>query len=85
MAWLGALSMLEHPFYSCHPVRLPPASKNPEKSMKQVAWLWRLTRMQTTIRPIALSAARSLLLVVVAMVLVLILLPAALAAQAASI
>jgi hypothetical protein len=53
--------------------------------MKQVAGLWRLTRMQTTIRPIALSAARSLLLVVVAMVLVLILLPAAIAAQAASI
>ena len=53
--------------------------------MKQVARLWRLIRMHTTIRPIALSAARSLLLVVVAMVLVLILFPAALAAQAASI
>jgi hypothetical protein len=85
MAWLGALSMLEQMFYLCHPVLPRPPLENPEKSMKQVAGLWRLTRMQTTIRPIALSAARSLLLVVVAMVLVLILLPAAIAAQAASI
>ena len=53
--------------------------------MKQLSRVWRLTRMHTTIRPIALSAARSLLLVVAAMVLVLVLLPAALAAQAASI
>jgi hypothetical protein len=41
--------------------------------------------MNATIRPIALSAARSLLLVLAAMVLVMFLLPAALAAQAASI
>jgi hypothetical protein len=53
--------------------------------MKQLAGIRRLTRMITTIRPIALSAARSMLLVIVAMVLVLVLLPAALAAQAASL
>jgi hypothetical protein len=41
--------------------------------------------MIPTFRPIALSAARSILLVGIAMVLVLVLLPAALAAQAASI
>lgn len=53
--------------------------------MKQLAGLWRLRAMNATLRPVARSAARSLLMVAVAMVLVMILLPAALAAQAASI
>ena len=53
--------------------------------MKQLTGIRRLTRMIPTIRPIALSAARSLLLAALAMVLVMVLLPAALAAQAASL
>jgi hypothetical protein len=52
--------------------------------MKQLAIIRRLSRMIPTIRPIALSAARSLLMVALAMLLVMVLLPAVLAAQAAS-
>jgi hypothetical protein len=77
--------MVEHVFYSCHRVLGVHPPKIPRKSMKQVTGLWRLTRMNTTIRPIAVSAARRLLLVVVTLVLVMVLFPAALAAQAASI
>jgi hypothetical protein len=51
--------------------------------MKQLAAIRRLTRMIQTIRPIALSAARSVTMVAIAMLLVMVLLPAALAVQAA--
>jgi hypothetical protein len=51
--------------------------------MKQLDAVWRLIRMIPTIRPIALSVVRSLLMVAFAMLLVMVLLPAALAAQAA--
>jgi hypothetical protein len=57
--------------------------KIPPELMKQLDAVWRLIRMIPTIRPIALSVARSLLMVAFAMLLVMVLLPAALAAQAA--
>jgi hypothetical protein len=57
--------------------------KIPLELMKQLDAVWRLIRMIPTIRPIALSVARSLLMVAFAMLLVMVLLPAALAAQAA--
>jgi len=76
--------MIEHLFYHAQWV-LPRAALNFScGSMKQLGGIRRLTRMIPTIRPIALSAARSLLLVAIAMLLVLVLLPAALAVQAAS-
>ena len=76
--------MIEHLFYSRHWVLPEHHPKIPCESMKQLVAFWRLTRMIPTIRPIALSAARSLLMVVLALLLVMVLLPAALAVQAAS-
>ena len=76
--------MVEHVFERCERSGFPNHPNFPRESMKQVAIIRRLTRMIPTIRPIALSAARSLLMVAVAMLLVMVLLPAVLAAQAAS-
>jgi hypothetical protein len=45
--------------------------------------MWRLTGMQTRLRPIASSLARSVAMVGLAALLILVLLPAAMAAQAA--
>jgi len=45
---------------------------------------WRLTGMQTRIRPIAVATARSAAMVALAILLILVLLPAAIAAQAAT-
>ena len=76
--------MIEQLFYSRTRVLPENHPKIPCESMKQLVTLWRLTRMIPTIRPIALSAARSVLMVVFALLLVMVLLPAALAVQAAS-
>jgi hypothetical protein len=76
--------MVEQLFYSRYWVLPRNHPKIPCESMKQLVAFWRLTRMIPTIRPIAISAARSLLMVVIALLIVMVLLPAALAVQAAS-
>jgi cell division protein FtsX len=52
--------------------------------VKQVAVIWRLNGMIPTLRPIAWSLARSVLMVAIALLLVMVLLPAILEVQAAS-
>jgi hypothetical protein len=52
--------------------------------MKQLPALRRLTGMNATLRPVAFTAIRSVLLVAFALLLVMVLLPAALDVQAAS-
>jgi hypothetical protein len=76
--------MVEHMFDIRQPVPPENPSKFSRETTKQLGGIRRLTGMIPTIRPIALSAARSLAMVAIAMLLVLVLLPAAIAAQAAS-
>ena len=56
----------------------------PPRFVKQVEVIWRLNDMIPTLRPIAWSLARSLLMVAIALLLVMVLLPAVLEVQAAS-
>jgi len=65
------------------PLACKKIGSKPPPDPKQVGPCRRLTGMQTHLRPLALTVARSLAMVGLAALLILVLLPAAVAAQAA--